>query len=175
VVTVRAERPGDVDAIHDVVFSAFGSENEAQLVTKIRASENFVPAWSLVAEVDGELVGHVMASYVELVDSDKRRRIPSLSPLSVAFDHQNRGIGSVLVRALAPVVEAAGDPLIVLEGDPRYYSRFGFEFSPGVGIHIHLPSWAPPAAAQVLRLRSYDPAIKGHVVYPPAFADVTDA
>jgi putative acetyltransferase len=174
VLTIRVEQPSEADAIHDVVFSAFASENEAQLVAKIRASENFVPAWSLVAEIDGDLVGHVMASYVELVDGDVSRRVPSLSPLSVAFDHQNRGIGSALVRALAPIVDEAGEPLMVLEGDPKYYSRFGFEFAPGVGIHIHLPSWAPPEAAQVLRLRSYDAAVKGQVVYPPAFNDVTD-
>lgn len=172
-VEIRAERPDDADAIHDVVFGAFGSENEAALVAKIRASENFVPAWSLVAELEGEIVGHVMASYVALVDGDTRRRVPSLSPLSVASEYQHHGVGSALVPALADVVGDAGEPLMVLEGDPKYYSRFGFEFAPGLGIHIHLPSWAPPEAAQVMRLRAYDPAIKGDVVYPPAFDDVT--
>ncbi|MEY2405696.1 MAG: putative acetyltransferase, partial [Acidimicrobiaceae bacterium] len=41
------------------------------------------------------------------------------------------------------------------------------------GIRIDLPSWASPEAAQVLRLRSYDPSIRGRVVYPPAFDEVT--
>ena len=174
-VTIRAERPDDADAIHDVVFGAFGSENEAGLVAKIRASENFVAPWSLVAELDGEIVGHVMASYVGLVDGETQRRVPSLSPLSVVFDRQNRGIGSALVPALARVVDDAGEPLIVLEGDAKYYSRFGFESATALGVHIHLPSWAPPEAAQVLRLRAYDPAVRGQIVYPPAFDDVTDA
>ncbi len=172
---IRTERPGEENAIHDVVFGAFASENEAGLVARIRASEHFVPEWSLVAVLNGQLVGHVMASYVSLVDGDVRRRVPSLSPLSVVFDHQNRGIGSALVPALTQVVDDAGEPLIVLEGDANYYSRFGFEYAPALGIHIHLPSWAPPEAAQVLRLRAYDPAWKGEIVYPPAFDDVTDA
>ena len=58
---------------------------------------------------------------------------------------------------------------MALEGDPRYYSRFGFEHSVLYGIHIDLPSWAPSEAAQVLRLGHYDPSIRGKVVYPPAF------
>ncbi len=172
-VVIRPERPGEEDAIHDVVFGAFASENEAGLVGRIRASENFVPEWSLVAELEGELVGHVMASYVSLVDGNVHRRVPSLSPLSVVFDHQNRGIGSALVPALAAVVGDTGEPLMVLEGDPKYYSRFGFESATALGVHIHLPSWAPPEAAQVLRLAAYSPEYQGQIVYPPAFDDVT--
>ena len=60
------------------------------------------------------------------------------------------------------------------KGVPAYYGRFGFEPAPAHGIHIKLPSWAPPEAAQVLRLKNYDPSIRGQVVYPPAFDGVTD-
>jgi putative acetyltransferase len=70
--------------------------------------------------------------------------------------------------------DRAGEPLVVLEGNPRYYARFGFEHSVPHGIHIDLPSWAPATAAQVLRLSTYDPSIRGRVVYPPAFSDVID-
>jgi putative acetyltransferase len=62
----------------------------------------------------------------------------------------------------------------VLEGSPVYYGRFGFEPSADYGIHLPLPDWAPPEAAQVLRLRNYDPSIRGHVVYPPAFDAATE-
>jgi len=174
-ITIRAETDDDIAAIHDVVAAAFGAEAEAELVAKIRASENFVAAWSLVAVEADDVVGHVMVSYVALVDDDGQRRVASLSPLAVAPAQQGTGIGSALVRAVAALVDDAGEPLIVLEGDPRYYSRFGFEFAPKYGIQIHLPSWAPPEAAQVLRLRNYDARLKGEVVYPPAFDDVTDA
>ena len=142
---------------------------EARLVDLIRASPNFIPELSLVAELDGRIVGHVMVSHVALHDVDARHRICSLAPLAVAPDVHGRGVGSALVRAVAAEVDARGEPLIVLEGSPAYYSRFGFESSVAHGIRITLPEWAPPEAAQVLRLRNYDPAIRGLVVYPPAF------
>ncbi len=171
-VEIRPEMPADCAAIARVVERAFGSPNEARLVDAIRASENFVAGWSLVA-IEGErVVGHVMVSYVVLADGDVGRRVPTLSPLAVDPDRQQRGIGAALVRAVVARVDAAGEPLVVLEGSPIYYGRFGFEFAVPLGITIDLPDWAPPEAAQVMKLRNYDPSIRGHVVYPPAFADV---
>jgi len=173
-VAIRAEEPGDVRAISDVVAAAFGSQAEADLVQAIRESEHFVPAWSLVAEAHGLIVGHVMVSFATLVDGRKSRRITMLSPLAVVPDAQRHGIGSALVREVAARVDEHGEPLIVLEGSPAFYGRLGFEFAVPYGIHIKLPEWAPPEAAQVLRLRSYDAALRGRVVYPPAFDLVTE-
>jgi len=172
-VTVRAESPDDRDAIAQVVAAAFGSPAEARLVEAIRASSNFVAHWSLVAELRARVVGHVMVSFVALRDGSAERRIASLAPLAVAPDVQGEGIGSALVSTVSARVDGDGEPLIVLEGSPVYYGRFGFEHSVPLGIHIRLPEWAPPEAAQVLRLRNYDPSIRGHVVYPPAFDDVS--
>jgi len=166
---IRPEREADRDAIASVVTRAFGSPNEAQLVAALRASENYVPEWSLVATVDASVVGHVMVSYMTLRDGTVECRVAGLSPLAVDPDHQARGIGSALVRAVVAVVDTAGEPLIVLEGSPWYYPRFGFEHAVPLGITINLPEWAPAEAAQVVRLSNYDPSIGGVVVYPPAF------
>jgi putative acetyltransferase len=168
-VTIRAERPDDREAISRVVGAAFGSQVESRLVEDLRASVNFVPEWSLVAEVDGSVVGHVMVSFAALRDGETTRRIANLSPLAVAPELQRRGIGSALVRAVTALVDAAGEPLVVLEGSPAYYARLGFEYAVPRGIHIKLPDWAPREAAQMMRLANYDPAIRGTVVYPPAF------
>ncbi len=86
-------------------------------------------------------------------------------------DQQGTGIGAALVRAVAERVDAAEEPLLVLEGSPAYYGRLGFEPAAAHGITITLPDWAPPEAAQVLRLHASDPTMRGHVVYPPAFAE----
>jgi putative acetyltransferase len=62
--------------------------------------------------------------------------------------------------------------MVVLEGSPAYYGRLGFEHSMRYGIVIPLPEWAPPEAAQVMRLSAFDPAdpsLRGTVVYPAAF------
>jgi putative acetyltransferase len=171
---IHTEQSSDRDAIASVVTRAFASHAESRLVDAIRASRNFVPDWSLVATVQSRIVGHVMVSYVDLHGSDAQRRIPSLSPLAVDPDLHNQGIGSALVRAVTERVDAAGEPLIVLEGSPRYYARFGFEYAVPLGISIDLPAWAPPEAAQVRRLRRYDACIRGKVAYPPAFDTVAE-
>jgi putative acetyltransferase len=166
---IRAEGPGDVVSIATVVEAAFGQPAEAVLVERIRASDRYRPDFSLVATLDDVVVGHVMVSDVDLVDGDVRRSILSLSPLAVDPAHQADGIGSALVREVARRVDAEGHPLIILEGSPVYYARFGFEDCRPHGIRIHLPDWAPQEAGQVLRLAAYDPAITGDVAYPPAF------
>lgn len=168
------EAPEDRDAIADVVAAAFGSPAEARLVEAVRASPNFIPELSLVAEVERRVVGHVMISYAALDGHGVRDRIAMLSPLAVAPRFQRRGIGSALVREVTARADARGEPLIVLEGSPAFYGALGFEHSVPYGIHIALPAWAPPEAAQILRLGQYSPSIRGHVVYPPAFDDVTE-
>jgi putative acetyltransferase len=172
-VTIRPERPDDHGGIRDVVASAFRSPNEAALVDSIRASTNFVPELSLVAELDGRIVGHVMISFVSLDDGAARHRIASLAPLGVAPSHQRRGIGSALVREVTSRAAARGEALVVLEGSPVYYGRLGFEDARRHGIRFDLPAWAPPEAGQVMRLSTENPAPRGRVVYPPAFQDVT--
>jgi putative acetyltransferase len=172
--TIRPERPDDVPAIAAVVEAAFGSPAEARLVEAIRASDGFRSELSLVA-VDGEdVVGHVMISAASLHDGDRVRPIVTLSPLAVAPDRQRQGIGSLLVREVTARAEAGGEPLVVLEGDPAYYGRLGFEPSVPLGIEIRLPDWAPPEAAQVMRFASFDPATRGQVVYSSAFDEVVD-
>jgi putative acetyltransferase len=171
-VTLRPERPGDEPAIAAVVEAAFGSAAEARLVELLRASEGFWPELSIVAEAGGEIVGHVMISEATLVDGPRTRPVANLSPLAVRPDHQGRGTGSALVRASTARADERGEPVVVLEGAPAYYGRFGFEPATSHGIHIDLPDWAPPEAAQVLRLRAYDPAVRGRVRYPAAFTEI---
>ena len=73
------------------------------------------------------------------------------------------------MRAVIAAAEERGEPLVVLQGHPGYYPRFGFEWSVPLGITLDLPDWAPREAGQVLRLGSYDASIRGKVVYPSAF------
>ena len=171
-VVIRPESLDDHEAIRRLVTAAFGSEAEAALVDRIRASAEYVPEMALVAEAGGEIVGHVMISRAVLRHAGGDRPIVMLSPLAVLPDHQGMGVGSALVRASVGVAGERGEPLVVLEGSPAYYGRLGFEHSLRYGIEIHLPAWAPPEAAQVIRLASFDPddpTLCGTVVYPVAF------
>ena len=69
--------------------------------------------------------------------------------------------------------EALGEGLVVLEGSPDYYRRFGFRDCRTMGIQIDLPDWAPREAGQAHPLSAYDEALRGQLVYPPAFAAVS--
>jgi putative acetyltransferase len=170
-VVIEPERPSDQDTIRQVVRAAFDPHVEvADLVDLIRASREFVAELSLVARLGGEVVGHVMLSHAVLEDDDGvRREVLTLSPLAVAPAHQRQGIGSALVRAGLEAADARGEPLVVLEGSPQYYPRFGFRDCRTLGIHIALPDWAPRDAGMAYPLATYDDSLQGRLVYPPAF------
>src|SRR5438105_3631086 len=133
---IRPERPPDSKEIAAVVAAAFGSQREADLVDAIRASPEYIPDLSLVADEDGEIVGHVMISFTALDDGTSRHRIFHLSPLAVAPTRQRCGIGSALVDAVSDAATAFGAEFVVLEGDPRFYGRLRFEPSSRYDIFI---------------------------------------
>ena len=175
VVEIRPETPSDHRAIADVVTRAFGSAVEARLVDAIRASPEYLPELALVAVVDDQVAGHVMISRCTLLDANGvESSTVMLSPLAVDTAHQGLGIGGRLVREVASRAAARGHSFVVLEGDPRYYSRFGFEPANRYDIELSLPDWAPPEAAQVLRLIPAQTVPAGRIVYPTSF-DVLDA
>ena len=172
VIEVRAERDEDRPAIGAVVAAAFGSEAEADLVERIRASPEYVAEMALVAVRDGRVVGHVMVSGATLVHAASERPIVMLSPLAVDPAEQRSGVGSALVRAVTAIADARGEPLVVLEGSPAYYGRLGFVAAADHGIELPLPDWAPPDAAQVMPLTAYDPddpTLRGRIAYPSSF------
>lgn len=170
-IVVERERPADYAAIRAVVGAAFVDQPAVmELVELIRESPEYVPELALVARVDGAVAGFVMVSHAELVsDSGERHRILTLSPLAVAPAVQGRGIGSALVPAVLAEAERLGEQLVVLEGSPRYYPRFGFRDCRELGISIALPDWAPPEAGMAFPLPAYDSRLRGRLVYPPAF------
>ena len=170
---IRPERSADYEQIKDVVATAFDSPVEAKLVDDIRSSPEYVPEFALVAETDSgsdrTVIGHVMISGCELRDTGSVTAIKMLSPLAVHPDWQRRGVGGALVKSVVDRADEAGEPLVIVEGNPAYYNRFGFGPAKDHGITINVPDWAPPEAGQVIRLGHYDPDLIGTVVYPKAF------
>jgi len=119
---------------------------------------------SFVAEADGRVVGHVMVTASLLDTAPRLIDAPVLSPLAVAPDRQAAGLGGALVRRALEAAESAGAPFVVLEGDPRYSSRFGFR--PAGELGFRKPSLRiPDAAFQVALLPAYEPWMTGTVVY----------
>lgn len=175
-VVIEPERPHDHLAIDDVVRAAFVDEpSVARLVELIRASPEYLPELSLVARDEGAVVGHVMVSRAQLVDDDgAAHEVLTLSPLAVAPSVQGRGVGSALVRAVLALAQGRPEPLVTVEGSPRYYPRFGFRDCREFGVTIDLPDWAPREAGQVYLLPAYTPSVRGRLVYPAAFSTYDD-
>lgn len=91
-ITVRVEEPEDRATVDDLVEEAFGEASVKRLVQLIRASDHWVPELSLVAERDGELVGHVLLSTADLVCDGDTQQILLLSPLAVRPSAQGKGV-----------------------------------------------------------------------------------
>lgn len=166
---IRAETRVDLDAIREINEEAFGDQVVPDLVDTIRVSDRFVPELSLVADDQGELVGHVLLSYVDLEPGT--HQILQLGPLAVRPAHQRRGVGSALMHEALRLAEERGEPMVMLEGNPGYYGRFGFRRSQELGIEP-----PPKVRAQYFMVRTlaaYDPALRGQAIYSEAFQAVT--
>ena len=173
-VQIEQVRPDDHEAVEAVVAAAFVHEPAVRdLPRLIRESPQYVAELELVARVGGAVVGHTMISHAAVVDAEGTRRdVLALSPLAVLPAHERQGIGGALVREALARAERTDAPLVLLEGSPAYYLRFGFTDGRPHGITFDLPEWASPEAGMVYLLPRYDPAVRGRVDYPPAFAAV---
>lgn len=135
---IRPEAHGDKSGVRQVNEAAFPTMAEAYLVDTLR--EQVRPIISLVAEEQGAVVGHILFSPVILSDHPELK-IMGLAPMAVMPEHQNRGIGSALVRAGLEACEQLGFGAVVVLGHPRYYPRFGFQPSShfGIGCEYEVP------------------------------------
>jgi putative acetyltransferase len=160
---IRPERPDDIDAIHRVVRTAFlgaahTSGTEHLIVQELRRARALT--LSLVAVLDGQIIGHVAISPVAI--SDGSPGWYGLGPVSVAPSHQNRGVGYGLVSEALSRIKHEGAAGCVVLGEPAYYGRFGFHVAPALVLE-----GVPPGYFQALALAGS--AARGTVTYHPAF------
>jgi len=161
---VRAEQPSDAAAIRAVHDAAFNQPHEGRLVDVLRVTSSLV---SLVAEAQGEIVGHVMFSRVTISGT----MAVALAPMAVAPSRQRRGIGTTLVKAGLDELRRREEKIVVVLGHPQYYPRFGFVPAKPHGI---LPPFeCAENAWMVMPLAEWAlNGVTGTVRYPPAFDGV---
>ena len=167
--TIRAEIPEDIPAIHHVHTLAFGQPNEADLVDALR--QHNALTISLVTVKDGRLVGHIAFSVVTITSSTSTIEALGLAPLAVLPAYQRRGIGSQLVEAGLTTCHHTPYGVVVVLGHPHYYPRFGFVLAKPLGI-----VWEhdiPEEAFMVKEIKEGALAqTRGVVKYRPEFATV---
>jgi putative acetyltransferase len=164
---IRLARGDDHPVILEVHRAAFGADDVPRLVQELWESEWYVPDLAFVAEVAGGVVGHVMNTWNSV--EDPNRPVLQLSPLGVLPEHQGRGHGSALVRASLDAVRARGEPLLLVEGNPKYYGRFGFVRADELGL-LPPPEALYDWAVQVAVLDPDAELPQGRIVYSPPFA-----
>ena len=136
---IRKERNSDIEAISAVTIAAFqnhpiSGHTEQFIVNALRAADALT--LSLVAEVEGQVVGHIAFSPVTIADGSQNWH--GLGPISVLPEFQKQGIGKALMREGLSMLKALGSKGCVLVGDPEYYHRFGFRNIPEL-IHEGVP------------------------------------
>ena len=116
---IRFEDPSDRPASLEVERAAFERPDEANIVEAVRDEPG---SFALVADADGEVVGHVQMSRAWVGEA----AVLALGPIGVESDRQGRGIGSSLVRGALAEAVRRGEWAVILLGAPAYYRRFGF-------------------------------------------------
>ncbi|HOO90065.1 MAG TPA: N-acetyltransferase [Syntrophales bacterium] len=136
---IRKETPADIEAITQVTIAAFktlpiSNKTEQFIIKALRAAGALT--LSLVAEIDGRVVGHVAFSPVTISDGTKDWY--GLGPVSVLPEFQRQGIGTSIINEGLSLMKQSGGQGCTLVGDPNYYVRFGFRNYPEL-IHEGIP------------------------------------
>jgi len=170
--TIRHEAPNDVNVIYEIEQAAFDRNDEADLVNRLRNNDGVL--LSLVAELDGVLVGHILFSIVTVTNDTETFDAVGLAPVAVLPEHQNQGVGGALIEAGLQMCREHGHDLVFLIGHPTYYPRFGFQPAVPLGFDCdYVTDGEPNDHFMVTALR--DGALEGksgYVRYRPEFDGV---
>lgn len=149
---LRPEAGSDHSPIRSLLTLAFDRPDEARLVDNLREQDDL--ALSLVADAGGAILGHLALSPIKAA-----RPALALAPVAVHPALHGRGIGSALIRA---AIEQFSDHLIVVLGEPAYYSRFGFQ----------PVTWQSPYAGPYLQALGPDLPAELTIAHASAFGDL---
>ena len=168
-IEIRGERPADAASIREVHCAAFPTDAEARLVERLRNRRKAII--SLVAEVESDVVGHILFSPVTVPERPDGCGGLGLAPVAVLPDYQRRGVGMALIRAGLASCRAQGHGFVVLLGHPEYYPRFGFERASTHGISNE---YGADEAFMVLALKEGALPPRGSLVrYAPEFGELS--
>lgn len=161
---VRIENGEECATIRSVIDAAFGGTEESTLVDRLR-DEGYAMI-SLVAELDGRIVGHLLISRMWVQTSSKLVEAVALAPVAVLPEYQRRGIGDRLIRHGLELIRERGEKIVIVAGHPDYYPRFGFSSEKARCLKSPFPQEA--FMAMELQAGALDD-VRGAVVYASPF------
>ncbi len=128
---IHPETPADYKAAENILLSTFPTDAESKLVNAIRKNGNAII--SLVATLDEKVIGHILFSPLTTHPPTPEHGL-GLAPVAVDPAYQSKGVGSKLIRAgLQTCIDRQYDYVVVL-GNPKYYTRFGFQKASEFGL-----------------------------------------
>ena len=140
-IRIRTEKCEDYPIVENLTREAFWNVYrpgcmEHYVLHRYRSLPDFLPELSLVLELDGRIIGHIMYSRAKVqCDDGTVLPIAIFGPLSVHPNLQGRGYGSMLVRQSLDLAEKMGCGAVAITGSPAYYARFGFVEARSYGIY----------------------------------------
>lgn len=166
---IREETESDIQTIFDITELAFAShpfssKTEQFIVNQLR--KHHALSISLVAEIDGQVIGHIAFSPVLISSSEQGWY--GLGPVSVHPDFQHRGIGSTLISTGLNLLQSKNALGCVVLGEPEFYSRFGFKAEPSLRLAGVPPEYFMALAFTITSL------VSGEVSYHDAFSATND-
>jgi predicted N-acetyltransferase YhbS len=158
---IRPAKPSDTDALLGVERAAFGGGEEAALVEALLADPSATPIINLIAEEDGEIVGHVLFTHAVARTAHANVAATCLAPLAVAPSAQGQGIGQALSMEGIAAARMLGIGLVFVLGHIDYYPRIGFR--PAAPLGLLAPYPIDPKVADAWMVLETEPGLLGKV------------
>ncbi|MBL7967141.1 MAG: N-acetyltransferase [Prolixibacteraceae bacterium] len=171
---IRQEMPSDYDAVIELTAKAFetmpfSEGDEDRLVASLRTASTFIPELSLVAELNGKIVGHILFTPLSIDNGQQKFQSLVLGPVSVLPEFQKQGIGGELIRAGHQKTTELGFHSVILIGHPEYYPRFGYKTASGFGLKVSMELPSDDVFMAVELTENALSGVTGMVIFPPEF------
>ncbi len=175
-INIRKETPEDYEKVIQLTKKAFENlpfteGDEYKLVANLRKAPGFISELSIVAELNGQIVGHILFTPLQIKNGLETFDSLVLGPVSVLPEFQKMGIGGQLIRAGHQKARELGFQSVILVGHPEYYPRFGYRKASGWGIKTQIPLPSDDVFMAVELIEGALNGVSGMVIFPPEFGE----
>lgn len=174
-IKIHKETPDDYNCVIELTEKAFetleiSDHNEGKLIDKLRKAPAFIEELSLVAELNGQVIGHILFTPIVIDYGEQQFQSLVLAPVSVLPEFQKQGIGGELILAGHQKAVELGFRSAILLGHPEYYPRFGYRPASTWGIKTHYELPSDDVFMAVELTEGALTGVSGMVIFPPEFS-----